>query len=223
MSIKAIIFGASGMVGEGVLHTALNDSRVESVLVIGRRPCGMQHEKMRELLHNDFYDLSAIESQLSGYTACYFCLGTTSLKKSEAEYTRTTYDLTMHAAQTLSRLNPAMTFFYVSGQGADSTEKGRQMWARVKGKTENDLMKLPFKAVYLFRPGLIKPIKDMRHTLSFAKPLSVLYPFLKTLFPAYGTTLENVGRAMINVSLNGYPKHHLENRDIDTAATGSGR
>ena len=218
MAIKAILFGASGMVGEGVLHTVLNDPNISSVLVIGRRPSGTVHEKMRELLHNNFFDLSNIESQLSGYTACYFCLGTTSLGKSEQEYYKTTYELTLHAAGTLSRLNPDMTFCYVSGEGTDSTEKGRTAWARVKGKTENDLMKLPFKAVYNFRPGFIRPIKGMKHTLRFAKPLEYLYPVLKTLLPSHGTTMENIGHAMVNVTLNGYPKHILENKDIDHAA-----
>lgn len=219
MAIKAILFGASGMVGEGVLHTILNDPNISSVLVIGRRPGGTVHEKMRELLHNNFFDLSNIESQLSGYTACYFCLGTTSLGKSEQEYYKTTYELTLHAAGTLSRLNPDMTFCYVSGEGTDSTEKGRTAWARVKGKTENDLMKLSFKAVYNFRPGFIRPIKGMKHTLRFAKPLEYLFPILKTLLPSHGTTMENIGHAMVNVTLNGYPKHILENKDIDLAAS----
>jgi uncharacterized protein YbjT (DUF2867 family) len=218
MAIKAILFGASGMVGEGVLHTILNDPNISSVLVIGRRPSGTVHEKMRELLHNNFFDLSNIESQLSGYTACYFCLGTTSLGKSEPEYYKTTYELTLHAAETLSRLNPDMTFCYVSGEGTDSTEKGRTAWARVKGKTENDLMKLPFKAVYNFRPGFIRPIKGMKNTLRFAKPLEYLFPILKTLLPSHGTTMENIGHAMVNITLSGYPKHILENKDIDQAA-----
>ncbi len=218
MAIKAILFGASGMVGEGVLHTILNDPNISSVLVIGRRPSGTVHEKMRELLHNNFFDLSNIESQLSGYTACYFCLGTTSLGKSEQEYYKTTYELTLHAAGTLSRLNPSMTFCYVSGEGTDSTEKGRTAWARIKGKTENDLMKLPFKAVYNFRPGFIRPIKGMKNTLRFAKPLEYLYPILKTLLPSHGITMENIGHAMVNVTLSGYPKHILENKDIDLAA-----
>ncbi|MFZ4618924.1 MAG: epimerase [Bacteroidota bacterium] len=218
MSIKAIVFGASGMVGEGVLHVALNDPNIASVLVIGRRPCGVQHEKLKELLHNNFFDLSPIESQLSGYTACFFCLGTTSLGKTVEEYTKTTYDLTMHSAQTLARLNPTMTFCYISGEGTDSTERGSVTWARIKGKTENDLLRLPFKAVYNFRPGFIRPIKGMKHTLSFAKPLRVLYPVLKALLPAHGTTLENIGHSMINVSLHGYPKHILENKDIDSSA-----
>lgn len=216
MKINAIIFGATGMVGEGVLHIAFNDPHVESVLVVSRRSCNVQHTKLKEIVHNDFYDFSKIESQLKGYNACYFCLGTTSVGKKEQEYTRTTYDLTMHAAQTLSRLNPEMTFCYISGEGTNSTEQGRMMWARVKGKTENDLMKLPFKAVYNFRPGFIKPIKGMKNTLSFAKPLLYLYPVFKLLLPSHGCTLEDLGHAMIHVTMNGYAKHILENNDISS-------
>lgn len=214
MNIRAIILGATGMVGEGVLHVALHNANVESVLVIGRRSCGVQHPKLQELIHSDFFNLSSIESHLTGYNACYFCLGVSSIGMKEDDYKRITYDLTMHAAQTLSRLNPAMTFCYVSGEGTDSSEQGRLMWARVKGKTENDLMKLPFKAVYNFRPGVIKPIKGMKNTLSFAKPLFFLYPILKTLFPSHACTLEELGRAMITVTLNGYSKHIIENNDI---------
>jgi hypothetical protein len=134
MKIKAILFGATGMVGEGVLYKSLGHEDVESVLVIGRRSCGVEHPKLKELIHNDFYDYSGIEAQLTGWNACWFCLGVTSVGKSEAEYRRLTYDLTMQAARTLSRLNSAMTFCYVSGTGTDSTEKGRSMWSRVKGK-----------------------------------------------------------------------------------------
>src|SRR5512133_2476442 len=152
MSIKAIVFGATGMVGEGVLHEALRHPAVDAVLVIGRRPCGVTHPKLKEVLQKDFYDYSALEYQLRGYHACFFCLGVTSIGKKEEEYRRLTYDLTMAAARTLARLNPEMVFCYVSGAGTDSSERGRSMWARVKGKTENDLMKLPFKAVYAFRP-----------------------------------------------------------------------
>lgn len=214
MKINAIIFGATGMVGEGVLHVALNHPDVESVLVVGRRPCNVSHPKLKELVHPNLFDFSKVEHQMVGYNACYFCLGTSSVGKKEQEYRRTTYDLTMHAAQTLSRLNPGMTFCYISGEGTDSTEQGRMMWARVKGKTENDLMKLPFKEVYNFRPGFIKPIKGMKNTISFAKPLLYLYPIFIALLPSHGCTLEGIGRSMINVTLNGYPKQILENKDI---------
>lgn len=216
MKIHAILFGATGMVGEGVLHVALNHPEVESVLVIGRRACGVQHPKLKELIHPDFFNFSAIEPQLQGYNACYFCLGISSLGMSEEEYRRTTYDLTMHAAQTLSRLNPSMTFCYISGQGTDSTEQGRLMWARIKGKTENDLLKLPFKAVYNFRPGFIKPMTGMKNTLSFAKVLPLLYPMLKALFPSSGCTLEDIGRMMINITQNGFPHHILGNNEISS-------
>ncbi len=157
MKIRTVVLGASGMVGEGVLIEALKHDDVESVLVVGRKPCGIVHSKLKELIHQDFFDFASIEGQLTGYHACFFCLGVSSVGMNEQDYTRTTYDLTMHVATTLSRLNPEMTFCYVSGAGTDSSEHGRLMWARVKGRTENHLARLPFKAVYLFRPGLLKP------------------------------------------------------------------
>ncbi|MBI3110207.1 MAG: epimerase [Ignavibacteriales bacterium] len=214
MNTKAILFGGTGMVGEGVLHEALHDAAVQSILVIGRRSCNMKHRKLNELLHNDFYDYTTIEDRLRGYNACFFCLGVTSVGKQEEEYRRLTYDLTISAARTLSRLNPDMTFCYVSGAGTDGTEQGRSMWARVKGKTENDLMKFPFKAVYAFRPGFIKPTPGLKNSLAFSKALAPLYPVLKLLFPKYVCTLEDVGRAMIHAAEGGYPKRILECRDI---------
>jgi uncharacterized protein YbjT (DUF2867 family) len=218
MNIKAILFGGTGMVGEGVLHEALNDAAVESILVIGRRPCNVKHQKLRELLHNDFYDYTAIEDRLRGYDACFFCLGVTSLGKSEEEYRRLTYELTMAAARTLSRLNSDMVFCYVSGVGTDSTEQGRSMWARVKGKTENDLMKLPFKAAYAFRPGFIKPTAGLKNSLAFSKVLAPLYPALNLLLPKYVCTLEDLGRSMIRAAEDGYPKRVLECLDITQLA-----
>ncbi|MBI5477069.1 MAG: epimerase [Ignavibacteriales bacterium] len=215
MSIKAIIFGATGMVGEGVLHEALNDAAVDSILVVGRRSCNIQHKKLTELLHTDFYDYTKIENNLSGYNACFFCLGVTSVGKKEEEYRRLTYDLTLAAAQTLSRLNPEMVFCYVSGVGTDSSEKGRIMWARVKGKTENDLRKLPFKSVYAFRPGFIKPIAGLKNTQTFAKILAPLYPVLNLIFPKYICTLENLGRSMISAVDKGYSKRILECLEIE--------
>jgi uncharacterized protein YbjT (DUF2867 family) len=214
MKINAIIFGATGMVGEGVLHESLNHVDVESVLVIGRRSCNVKHQKLKELIHADFFDYSTVEEHLKGYHACYFCLGVSSVGKNEKEYTRITYDLTMSAARTLSRLNPGMTFCYVSGAGTDSTEKGRIMWARVKGKTENDLMKLLFKAAYAFRPGFIKPIKGLKNGYLVSKILGVIYPVLKALFPKYVCTLHDLGLAMIQVTLTGYPQRIIENKDI---------
>lgn len=218
MKIKAILFGATGMVGEGVLYQALNHENVESVLVISRRPCLVTHPKLKELIHHDFFDYTVIEEQLRGYNACFFCLGVSSVGMTEPEYTRITYDLTMHAATVLSRLNPEMTFCYVSGTGTDSTEQGRLMWARVKGRTENHLEKLPFKAVYSFRPGLMKPIKGQRNVKSFFKVMAWPYPLWKVLFPGAVSTLEDVGLAMIQAVLHGYPKQILENRDISQLA-----
>jgi uncharacterized protein YbjT (DUF2867 family) len=161
--IRAIITGASGMVGEGVLHECLLDPQVEAVLVIGRKPCGTVHPKLKEIIHADFFDISPIANQLSGYNACYFCLGVSSVGMKEPEYYRLTYTLTLNVAQTLSKCNPDMTFCYVSGASTDSTEKGRSMWARVKGKTENDLMKLPFKQVFAFRPGYMHPTPGLKN------------------------------------------------------------
>jgi hypothetical protein len=214
MSIKAIIFGASGMVGEGVLLETLKYSNVESVLVIGRRPCKVTHKKLTELIHHDFFDYSSLEDRLRGYNACFFCLGESSVGMNEQNYRRITYDLTMAAAAVLSKLNPGMTFCYVSGTGTDSTEHGRMMWARVKGKTENDLKKLPFKSVYLFRPGLMKPVKGQKNLKPMMKAAWVLYPIVKILSPSNASTLEDVGLAMIHAVEVGYHKPILENKDI---------
>ncbi len=206
------------MVGEGVLLTALNHKDVESVFVIGRRPCSIAHEKLKELIHNDFFHFTALEEHLQGYNACYFCLGTSSVGMNEQEYTWTTYDLTMHAASVLSRINPRMTFCYVSGTGTDSTEQGRLMWARVKGKTENHLKMLPFKSVYLFRPGLMKAVEGQKNLKSLYKVFGFFYPLLKALFPKSACKLEDLGLAMIHVSVFGYHKNILENLDINELA-----
>ncbi|MFZ1081481.1 MAG: epimerase [Candidatus Kryptoniota bacterium] len=214
MKIRAIIFGATGMVGEGVLHECLKHHEVESVLVISRRPCNVEHPKLKELIHDNFFDYSKVEDQLKGYNACFFSLGVSSIGMREKDYTRVTYDLTIQAANTLSRLNPDMTFCYVSGEGTDSTERGRLMWARVKGKTENDLMKLPFKASYMFRPGFIKPIKGLKNAYGVSKALGLFYPALKFLLSKHVCTLEDLGTAMIKVTMNGYHKNILENKDI---------
>jgi uncharacterized protein YbjT (DUF2867 family) len=218
MKIKAIITGVTGMVGEGVLHECLLNSEVESVLVINRKPCGVKHEKLKEIIHRDFYDLSPIENQLSGYNACYFCAGVSSVGKKEDEYRRITYDLTLNLANTLLKLNPEMTFCYVSGVGTDSTEKGRSMWARVKGKTENDLLKLGFKDAYMFRPGYIQPTKGLKNAYKIYKVFVPFYPILKTLFPKYVVSLEELGKAMINVTLFGSDKKILECIDIVQAS-----
>jgi uncharacterized protein YbjT (DUF2867 family) len=223
MKIKIIIFGATGMVGEGVLHEALKHPDVESILVIGRRSCNVKHEKLKELLHKDFFDYSTIREHLRGFNACFFCLGVSSVGMNEQDYSRITYDLTMQAATTLTKLNPEMTFCYVSGTGTDSTEQGKMMWARVKGRTENHLTRLPFKAVYLFRPGLMKPTKGQKNVKPLFKVLGSLYPLWKVLSPKNVCTLEEVGIAMIQAVRIGYAKQILENKDIaQLAGTNSG-
>lgn len=214
MKINAIITGATGMVGEGVLHECLKHHDVESVLVINRKPCEVKHEKLKEIVHKDLFDLSSIEDQLAGYDACYFCAGVSSVGKNEDEYKHITYDLTMSFAKTVIKLNPDMTFCYVSGVGTDSTENGRSMWARVKGKTENDLLKLPFKSVYMFRPGYIQPTKGSRNTYNIYKVAAPFYPLWKLLFSKYVCTLKELGLSMIQVSLYGSDRQILECRDI---------
>jgi uncharacterized protein YbjT (DUF2867 family) len=221
--MNVILFGATGMVGQGVLRECLLDPDVQQILSIVRTPSGQQHAKLRELVHTDFFDYSAIESELSGYDACFFSLGVSSAGMDEAKYKHLTYDLTLTAAATLARLNPNMTFIYVSGAGTDSTERGRIMWARVKGKTENDLLKLPFRAAYMFRPGFIQPLHGIRSKTKlyqfFYTALNPILPLLKSAFPKYITTTEELARALINVARNGYPKPILEVPDIVRAAS----
>jgi len=218
MKINAIIFGATGMVGEGVLHVTLNYPETESVLVVGRRPCTVRHPRLRELITTDFTDFSQVRNQLKEYNACFFCAGTTSVGKTEEEYRRITYDLTLGAAEALVQIHAGITFCYVSGAGTDSTERGRLMWARVKGKTENDLTKLPFKAVYNFRPGFIKPIPGLKNAFALARILGTAYPLWRALMPNYVCTLEDIGLAMIHAVERGYPSTILENRDIAVLA-----
>lgn len=214
MKIKAIITGATGMVGEGVLHECLLHPEVEQVLVINRKPCSVSHPKLKEIIHSDFYNLSAIENQLHDYNACFFCLGVTSVGLKEDQYNRLTYDLTVHVAETLSKLSKDMAFCYVSGSGTDSSEKGRSMWARVKGKTENKLLQLPFKKAYMFRPGYMHPTKGLKNTLKYYGAFSWMYPVLRALFPNFVSTLKELGIAMINVTIKGYDKSILEVKDI---------
>lgn len=202
------------MVGEGVLLQCLESPDVESVLVINRRPLGMTHAKLREIVHRDFYDLSPISGQLTGYNACYFCLGVSSVGMKEPDYKRVTYDLTMHIAELLSRQNPGMTFCYVSGAGTDSSERGRIMWARVKGKTENDLGRLPFDQSFAFRPGFLKATEGQKNLLSLYKYFGWLYPILKAVYPNGASTLKQLGQAMINVTKYGYDKRIIEVKDI---------
>jgi len=211
-AIRAIITGTTGMVGEGVLHECLQHPQVEAVLIINRKPLGITHPKLKEIIHPDFYDISAIAPQLAGYNACFFCLGVSSVGMKEADYFKVTYTLTMHVATTLSRLNPDMTFCYISGAGTDSSEKGRSMWARVKGKTENDLMKLPFRDVYAFRPGFIKPIKGLSNTHKFYNYINWLFPAGRALYPNGFCTLEELGQAMISVVFNPYDKKVVDRK-----------
>ncbi len=214
MKIRAIVTGATGMVGEGVLHECLLHPDVEAVLVINRRPCGVIHPKLTEIIHTNFFDLSPIEQDLGGYNACFFCLGVTSVGKKEEVYNKLTYVLTMHVAETLVRHNSDMTFCYVSGVGTDSTEQGKIMWARVKGKTENHLMRLPFKAAYMFRPGYMQPTPGLKNAPKAYALFSWMYPALRNMFPQYACTLKEVGIAMINAAAKGYKKPVLEVRDI---------
>jgi uncharacterized protein YbjT (DUF2867 family) len=218
--MKVILFGATGMVGQGVLRECLLDREVESVLSIGRNATGQQHEKLHEIVHQDFSDFSAIAGSLSGYDACFFCLGVSSAGVKEQEYRHVTYDITMAAAQTLAKLNPDMTFIYVSGAGTDSSERGRVMWARVKGETENALLRLPFKAAYMLRPAYIQPMHGIRSKQKLYRALyavmAPLYPVWRALLPRYVTTTEQLGRAMLKIAKHGAPKQVLENQDINS-------
>jgi uncharacterized protein YbjT (DUF2867 family) len=217
--MKVILFGATGMVGQGVLRECLLDPSIDAVLAVGRSPLREQQPKLREIVHTDFTDYSAIESQLTGYDACFFCLGVSSIGMAEEQYRHLIYDITLAAAKTLARLNPQMVFVYVTGRGTDSTEQGSLMWARVKGKTENDLLKLPFKAAYMFRPAGIQPLHGIRSKTAWVQAIYVsaapLLSLLNRLAPQYMTTTEQVGRAVIRVVREGYPKAVLESEDIN--------
>lgn len=218
--IRAVLTGATGMVGEGVLQECLQYPGVEQVLVIGRKPCGVTHPKLTEIVHGDLYDLAAYEERLKGYNACFCCLGTTSAGKKEAEYKRITYDLTVYIAGLLSGLNPGMTFCYVTATGTDREEKSRTMWARVKGRTENALLTLPFQAVYLFRPGFIRPTPGLQNTHGYYKWITWMYPFLRWVVPGQVIRQSELGQAMIQVARQGYPKDTLDSEDMAFAAAG---
>ena len=219
MKLRVILTGATGMVGEAVLLECLNNPDVEQVLSISRRPGGRSHPKLRELLHQDFQNLAPIAGQLAGYNACFFCLGVSSVGLKEPEYRRLTHDLTLHFAQTLLAHNgPDLTFCYVSGAGTDGTLKSRQMWARVKGETENALRQLGFRQSYMFRPGFLKATPGQQHVLSYYKYFSWLYPVLRTLTPRFVSTLAELGQAMLHVAQRSYPKPVLEVPDIVAAA-----
>ena len=213
MAIKTIVTGTTGMVGEGVLIECLNHPDVEEILVINRKPGGVSHPKLRELIHGDFFDLAPIEGQLAGFDACFFCLGVSSVGMSNEEYRHMTYDLTLNMARLLARLNPETTFCYVTGAGTDSSEQGRIAWARVKGATENALARL-FKQAYMFRPAFMKATPGQRNVKSYYKFFSWLYPIGRALYPAGFCTLQEVGLAMINAAREGYPNRILEVADI---------
>jgi uncharacterized protein YbjT (DUF2867 family) len=219
-NLKVIITGVTGMVGEGVTHVCLQNPQIAEILVIGRRSCGVKNPKLKEIVTPDLADLSNIEDQLSGYHACYFCLGISSVGVSAEDYYRITYTLTMHVAETLCKLNPTMTFCYVSGEGTDSSEKGRMRWARVKGKTENDLMKLPFRQVFAFRPGFMKPIKGLIRTNPYYKYITWLFPLGRLLYPSGFCTLSEVGLAMINVTRQSINRKVIGGKDIINLAQG---
>ena len=220
--MKVILFGATGMVGAGVLRQCLDDARVESVLVVGRSATDVTHRKLEEIRHGDFFDYTGIQQRLSGYDACFFCLGVSSAGMNEAKYRRLTYDLTLATAQALLAVNPQLIFCYVSGVGTDSSERGRSMWARVKGATENALLRLPFKAAFMFRPGFIQPLDGIKSKTrlyqAFYTMLGPLYPVVRRIAPRYVTTTTAVGRAMIRVVAHGYPKPILETTDINAVA-----
>jgi hypothetical protein len=218
MKIKAIITGATGMVGEGVLHECLLSEEVEKVLVVGRKPCGVSHPKLMEVLITDFMKVETIAPSLSGYNACYFCMGVSSMGMDKEKYKQLTYDLTMEFAHVVKKQNADMTFCYVSGTGTDGTEKGRIAWARVKGKTENDLAIMGFRQAYAFRPGYIQPTKGLKNTYKMYKVLAPLYPLWKVLMPNGTVTLKELGQAMINTVNKGFEKPVLDCRDIRTLA-----
>ena len=220
--MKVLIFGATGMVGRGVLRECLLAADVELVQTVGRTSVGQVDPKLRDVVHADLFNYSAVETELQGLDACFFCLGVSAAGKSEAQYSHMTYELTLAAAQTLSRLNPQMSFVYVSGAGTDSTEKGAIMWARVKGRTENALLRLPFRAVYLFRPGVIQPLHGIqsktgayRILYSLLKPV---LPLARALLPNVVLTTESMGLAMLNVLRHGHATPILEVRDIAAMA-----
>jgi uncharacterized protein YbjT (DUF2867 family) len=223
--MKVLLFGATGMVGQGVLRECLLDTDVESIVTIGRSATAIQNAKLREIVRHDLSSLTDIAGELSGLDACFFCLGVSATGMSEKDYERVTYGLTLAAAETLVRLNPQMTFVYVSGAGTDSSERGRMMWARVKGRTENALRRLPFKAVYLLRPGVIVPMHGERSKVPAYRALyRIAGPVLHALrhfAPDRILTTEIVGRAMLALAKRGYPKSILEARDIYAAATQS--
>jgi uncharacterized protein YbjT (DUF2867 family) len=216
--MRVVIFGASGMVGAGVLLECVDDPRVQTVLVIGRTGSGIAHPKVREILHQDFFDYTPITAEFADCDACFFCLGVSSVGMNEDAYRHLTYDLTIAAAAAMVSVNSRLTFCYVSGAGTDSSERGRLMWARVKGRTENALLAMPFKSAFMFRPGFIQPLKGVRSKAWYQILYGLIGPLaalLVTRFPRYATTTEAMGRAMIQVAAAGDPKRILESEDIN--------
>lgn len=214
--MKVVLTGASGFVGEGVLLECLDSPEVESVLVLGRKSINRQHPKLKELLVPDFADIKAHRSQLSQYDTCFFCAGISSLGMDEAAYTKVTYDATLHVANALQEANPKAVFHYISGGHTDSSEKGKVMWARVKGRTENALLALGFPAAYCYRPGLMKPTEGQRNFRGYNRTIKWLFPVMKWFFPSCG--VRDIGKAMIYCTLKGYPQPILEVVDIQKAA-----
>jgi len=218
------IFGATGMVGQGALRECLLDPEVRRIFSIGRSPTGTQHPKLQEIVRKDLFHYAELEGQLAGFDACFYCLGASSSGMNEADYTRITHDIALAAAEALVRLNPQMTFVFVSGAGADSTERGRVMWARVKGKTENALLRLPYKAVYVFRPGIIQPLHGIRSKTAgyraFYAISGPLLPIARRLFPNYVVSTEQLGRAMLTAAKRGGPTAILDVPDIRALSKG---
>jgi uncharacterized protein YbjT (DUF2867 family) len=221
--MNVLLFGATGMVGQGVLRECLLDADVQMVQTIGRTTTGVQNPRLREVARQDLFHYDDVAASLSGFDACFFCLGVSSSGMKEEDYERLTYGITVAAAEVLSRLNPQMTFIYVSGAGADSSEHGRIMWARIKGKTENALIRMQFTAAYMFRPGFIEPLYGARSKTTayrvFYMLTKPLLPLLRLAFPNYVLTTQQIGRAMLTVAKHGYPKQVLESKDIRSAAT----
>lgn len=218
MEIKVIITGATGMVGEGVMLECLENPQVKEVLMVNRRHFDLQHAKLKELIVPDFLKAEQFSEQLKGYDACFFCAGISSIGVNEEKFTHATYDTTIHFAETVAAANPSMVFTYVSGKSTDSTEKGKVMWARVKGRTENALMRLPFKRAYNFRPAFMKPMPGQKNVPGIYRFLAGIYPVWLFLFPKWSTTMREVGQAMINAVTKGYDQQIIEVSDIRTLA-----
>lgn len=214
-SIKVILTGATGMVGEGVLMECLENPNVSEVLSVSRKPCGKKHAKLREYIVPDFLAIPTHDENLKGYDAVFFCAGISSIGMNEEEYTKITFDTTIHFAKTVLLQNQDLVFNYVSGAHTDGTESGKMMWARVKGKTENTLRKLGFRAVYNFRPGFMKPVEGQKNVKLFFKPFIWIFP---AVLPTKSLTLREVGRAMIYAVQKGYPTSTLEIKDIKNLA-----